>query len=93
MPAYATLLKLSSKGLKDISKAASLYEEGKRAAEKIGVKLVCAYATLGPCDAICIYEAPNEKVAARLALWFATKMGGSAETWTLIPMEEFEQIT
>ena len=91
MPTYATLVKFTSEaiGRIDVAKA---YEEGTKIAEQIGIKPIGAYATLGPYDMMLIYEAPDEKVAAGMAMASATKWGGRSETWTLIPMEEFAKL-
>jgi uncharacterized protein with GYD domain len=40
-----------------------------------------------------IYEAPNEKAAAALPPSFAPQGSGQTTTWTLIPMEEFAQLS
>ena len=92
MPAYATLVKFTTEGLRSIDDIGKAFEEGMKMAEQMGIKLIGAYATLGPNDMMLLYEAPDEKVAAGMAMTFATKWGGQSETWTLIPMEEFAKL-
>ena len=89
MPTYATLTKFTSEGLRSIGDLGKAYDEGTKMAQQMGIKSIGAYATLGPYDMMFIYEAPDEKVAAGMAVSMATKWGGETETWTVIPMEEF----
>lgn len=93
MPIYATLVKFTSEGLKSIGELGRAYEEGQKAAQQMGIKSVGAYATLGPYDMMFIYEAPDEKAAAGLCVSMATQWGGETETWTVIPMAEFVNLT
>ncbi len=92
MPTYATLVKLTPQALSSMGDPGKAYEEGKKMANQMGMKFIGAYATLGPYDMIFISQAPDEKVAAGMAMAFMTKWGGQTETWTLIPMEEFAQL-
>ena len=59
----------------------------------MGIKHLAAYGVLGPYDMMFMYEAPNEKAAAALPLSFAPQGSGQTTTWTLIPMEEFMQLS
>ena len=62
------------------------------ALEKIGVRLIGAYALLGRYDMIFIYEAPDEKVAMSLALTSSTGSYLPSETWTAVPMKDFVKL-
>ena len=68
-------------------------DEGMKMATEMGIKLIGTYATLGPYDVMLLYEAPDEKVAAGIAMGFGAKWGGRSETWTLIPVEELPKVT
>ncbi len=93
MATYVTLLKFTSEGLKSITDIGKAWEEGRKTAEKMGIKSIGAYSLLGPHDMMFIYEAPDEKAAAGLCLALASKKGDAqTETWTAIPMEEFAQL-
>lgn len=89
---YATLVKFTSQALSSVRDPGKAYNEGVKMAAQMGIKTIGAYATLGPYDMMLLYEAPDEKVAAGMAMAFATKWGGQSETWTLIPMEEFTKL-
>jgi uncharacterized protein with GYD domain len=62
MPIYVTLFNLTEKGVKHIKEAPERIEEGIKAAESIGGKLMGFYATLGEYDYISIGEAPSDEV-------------------------------
>ena len=93
MTTYVTLIKLSGQSMKDIGNFGKIYEEGVKTGQQMGIKSIGAYATLGPYDAMFIYEAPDEKAAAAMVLSIVAKQGGETETWTAIPMADFAQLT
>ena len=93
MPTYVSLVRMTEGGLKSIASFGKSWEEGKQRAEAMGIKHIAAYGVLGPYDMMFLYEAPNEKAAAGLPLSFAPQRSGQTTTWTLIPMEEFMQIS
>ena len=92
MATFISLVKFSGESMKKIGDFGGVYEEGVKMGQQMGIKSIGAYATLGPYDAMFIYEAPDEKTAAAMVLSIATKQGGETETWTAIPMEEFTQL-
>ena len=93
MATFMTLIKFSGESMKTISEFGKVYEEGTKMGQQMGIKTIGAYATLGPYDAVFIYEAPDEKAAAAMVISIAAKQGGETETWTAIPMEEFTKLT
>ena len=57
------------------------------------VKRLASYTLLGPYDFMHIIEAPNEIMAAKVAL-LVNRFGTAAtQTLTAIPFEEFKQVT
>jgi uncharacterized protein with GYD domain len=92
MATFISLVKFSGESMKNIGDFGSVYQEGMKMGQQMGIKSIGAYATLGPYDAMFIYEAPDEKIAASMVLSIATKQGGETETWTAIPMEEFAKL-
>lgn len=89
MATFVTLVKFTSEGLKGIGDLGKRFEEGLKMAERMGIKTIGAYGLLGPYDMMFIYEAPDEKAAARMPLSFASGGGSQTETWMAIPLEEF----
>jgi len=92
MATFVTLVKFSAETLKNMGDFGSVYKEGAEMGRQMGIKSIGAYATMGPYDAMFIYEAPDEKTAICMVMALATKQGGTTETWTAIPMEEFTQL-
>lgn len=92
MATFISLVKFSGESMKNIGDFGNVYQEGMKMGEQMGIKSIGAYATLGPYDAMFIYEAPDEKAAAALVISMAAKQGGETETWTAIPMDDFSNL-
>jgi uncharacterized protein with GYD domain len=92
MATFITLVKFSAETVKNMGDFGSVYEEGVKIGQQMGIKSIGAYATMGPYDAMFIYEAPDEKTAIGMVMSIATNQGGTTETWTAIPMEEFTKL-
>ena len=92
MATFVTLVKFSAESLKNMGDFGGVYEEGVKMGQQMGIKSIGAYATMGPYDTMFIYEAPDEKTAIGMVMSIATKQGGTTETWTAIPMEEFTKL-
>lgn len=92
MPTYATLVRFTAQEVTSMTNTRNALEEGVKMATEMGIKLISAYATLGPYDVMLLYEAPDEKVAAGMVMGFGAKWGGRSETWTLIPVEELPKL-
>jgi len=68
MNTYITLMKLTDQGAKDLKEAPKRIEDGLKAFEKMGGKLIGFYATLGEYDYIGIGEASSDEVATAFNL-------------------------
>ncbi len=95
MPTFALLTKLASEEAKNPSLRA---QRGRRWMARVrakcpGVKWIAHYAMLGPYDFLDIYEAPNEEVAAQVAMLTLALGASAAESWTLIPYDRFLKLT
>ena len=62
-------------------------QENMKTAESWGVKFHQGFFTLGPYDAVWISEAPDEKVALRVAMLFSS-MGGSSVSMPAVSSDE-----
>ena len=56
------------------------------------VKRIASYALLGEYDFLHIFEAPDPKIAAKVALLAQTFGAGTTQTLTAIPIDEFRAI-
>ncbi len=81
MPTYITLYKLTDQGVKDIKNAPGRIEEGIKAFEAMGGKLVGFYAAMGEYDYVSIGEAPSDEVAMTFMLGLGSR--GNVRTTTL----------
>jgi uncharacterized protein with GYD domain len=81
---FVTLVKNTQAPSKE---AAMKMQENQKTAESWGVKFHQGFFTLGPYDGVWITEAPDEKVALRVALLF-NSMGGSSVSMPAIAADE-----
>ncbi len=56
------------------------------------VKVLAHYAILGPYDFMCIYEAPDEKTAAKVSLLSRARGAFQVESWHAIPSREIAEL-
>lgn len=56
------------------------------------VKVLAHYALLGPYDFMCIYEAPDEKTAAKVSLLSRARGAFQVESWHAIPSREIAEM-
>jgi len=81
---FVTLVKNTQAPSKE---AGMKMQENMKTAESWGVKFHQGFFTLGPYDAVWISEAPDEKVALRVAMLFSS-MGGSSVSMPAISSDE-----
>jgi uncharacterized protein with GYD domain len=94
MATYILLTKLSPEESKKIHNRAKLghvwLDEVKAKCPE--VKFISHYALLGKYDFMDIYEAPDEKVAAKVSLISLSNGAYSSESITAIPYKEFTEL-
>ena len=92
MPTYICLYKLTDQGIKGIKDAPKRIEDGIKAFEAMGGKVLGFYATMGEYDYVSIGEAPNDDVAMTYLLVLGS--GGNVKTTTLkaFTPEEFAEL-
>ena len=92
MPTYIVLYKLTDQGIKNIKEAPQRIEEGIKALEAAGGKVIGFYSVMGEYDYVSIGEAPNDESAVALALAIGSQ--GNVRTTTLkaFTKEEFAEI-
>ena len=91
MATYILVTKLSPELTKDLKKRAEI---GRQWIERVRkncpeVKFLAHYALLGPYDFLDIYEAPDEKSAAKVSMISLSGGAVAAESWTAIPYKDF----
>lgn len=94
MATFVLLSKVSSEGASQVKSLAQADKkfEAQLKAQCPDVKRVASYALLGAYDFLHIFEAPDAREAAKVAL-LANSFGvGTTQTLTAIPFSEFEEI-
>lgn len=94
MATYVLLTKLSAQSLGTPSKRENI---GRQWLDEVKakcpeVKWLEHFALLGPFDFMDIYEAPNEEVAAKVAMITMSKGAVKCESWTALPYKRFLKI-
>jgi uncharacterized protein with GYD domain len=94
MTTFVLLSKISLEGAKHMRSLAQMDQEfQKKLEEKFPeVERIASYALLGAYDFLHVFEAPDAKVAAKVALLANTFGVSSTETLTAIPFEEFREM-
>jgi uncharacterized protein with GYD domain len=92
MPIYITLFNVTEKGMKNIKDAPKRIEEGIKAAESIGGKLIGFYATMGEYEYVSIGEAPNDEVHMTFLLGLAAQGYVRTKTLKAFTKEEFGEM-
>lgn len=95
MQTYILMTKLSpdiSKQMKDRSQLGRKWLEQVKA-KCPEVKFLSHYALLGDYDFMDIYEAPDNKTAAKVSMISLSNGAFQAESWSAIPYKEFVELT
>jgi uncharacterized protein with GYD domain len=92
VPVYISLMKWTSQGLGGLPGWRDRIEEGERAIEERGGKLLDAFVTLGRFDLVEIFEAPDDETAYQCLVAVAKHGNVTTETLRAFTREEAEGI-
>ena len=92
LPIYVSLMRFLSPGFGGLPAWRDRIEEGERAIEERGGKLIGVYVTLGRYDVVEIFEAPDDETAAQILVAVARSGNVTTETLRAFTREEAEQI-
>lgn len=81
MPAYIMLMSLTEQGIKSIKDAPARIEQGLKAFEAMGGKVIGFYTVMGQYDYVAIGEAPSDEVVMTFLLGLGAL--GNVRTTTL----------
>lgn len=93
MPGYISLLKFTQKGIADIKGSPGRVNQAKALAQKMGIKWVGFWTTLGEYDAVAIVDAPNDQVAATYVLAIVSQGNVTTQSMRAFSEEEWAQVT
>ena len=88
MATYIGLLKYTDQGIKDIKGGPARLAAARRAATKLGCKIVSFHLTFGPYDAVTVVDAKDDESMAAFTLATATQ--GNVGTLTMRAFNETE---
>jgi uncharacterized protein with GYD domain len=89
MATYILLSTLTDEGAKTIKSNPARIKEVNAELEKLGVRVMAQYATLGSYDFVNIVEAPDNMAIARVSAELASRGSVKIATLPAIPIDEF----
>jgi uncharacterized protein with GYD domain len=90
MATYIVFINWTDQGIRAVKGAPKRLEDGKKAIEAAGGKMISYYLTMGRYDGVFVFEFPNDEVAATWAL--DTGRQGNIRTETLKAFPEDEAL-
>ena len=88
MAGYVSLFKYTEKGMSDIKALPDQIAKAKELFQKMGVRLVGVWLTMGQYDGVAIFDAPDDQTMA--AVLMSQEMRGLSATQTLRAFSEEE---
>jgi uncharacterized protein with GYD domain len=92
MPGYIGLLKYTQQGLADIKNGPERINQSKALAQKMGIRPIGVWVTMGPYDLVIIGEAPDDQTIAAFSLALAKGGNVTSTTMRALSEEEFAQV-
>jgi len=92
MPLFVRLVTTSDQGVRNIKQSAAQLAEARKVMEVNRVKLLHAWTTLGPYDAVSVLEAPDAATMAKVSALIAAQGNYRAITMAAVPFEEFTKL-
>jgi len=94
MAMYMTMVRFTHQEARGIASFCREWQDSAKRIEGLGVKLLGSYGILGPYAMAFIYDAPAQEKAASVPLSISyLDPGIQTETWSVIPMEDFAELT
>lgn len=92
MAGYILLMKYTQQGLADIKNSPQRIQEAIAAAEKLGIRKVGVWVTMGEYDLVAVGDAPNEQAVAAFALSLGRQGNVTTQTMRAFSEDEFAQL-
>ncbi|MDA8307510.1 MAG: GYD domain-containing protein [Deltaproteobacteria bacterium] len=89
MPVYASFLKLTSEGNKEIAKSRERFEQGRKNVERLGGKVLSAYYIVSRGEYLILSEFPDENARVKSMVNMLERGTVSYEVFKALPVEEF----
>ena len=92
MAGYISLLKYTQQGLANIKASPERIKQAKAAAEKMGVRNVGVWVTMGEYDLVAVWDAPDDQAMSAFMLSLAKLGNVTTQTMRALSEEEFAQV-
>jgi len=92
MPGYISLYKFTEQGLANIKESPQRIKDAKAFAEKLGMKVIGVWVTMGEYDLVSVGDAQNDEVIALFALALAGQGNVTTQTMRALSEDEFAQV-
>lgn len=92
MTTYVTLLNFTDQGLAKITDSPGRLDEARKTLEDMGGRIVQFLLTMGECDAVLIYEAPDDAASARFQLLLGQRGAVRGRTMKAFPEAAYREI-
>lgn len=92
MPRYVGLINWTDQGIRNYRDTVRRVEEGRAAAEQLGVRILDVYWTLGRFDIVVVSEAPDDEAATAFLLQLGSLGNVRTETLRAFDADEMTRI-
>jgi uncharacterized protein with GYD domain len=92
MPRYVGLINWTDQGIRNYRDTVRRVEEGRAAAEQLGVRILDVYWTLGRFDIVVVSEAPDDEAATAFLLQLGSLGNVRTETLRAFSADEMTRI-
>jgi uncharacterized protein with GYD domain len=92
MTIYASFLKMTAEGNKEIKRSRERFEKGKRGVEKLGGKILDAYYIVSKGEYLIISEFPDHDARVKSMVHNLQEGNVSYEVFRMLPVEEYFEL-
>lgn len=92
MTIYASFLKMTAEGNKEIKRSRERFEQGKRGVEKLGGKILDAYYIVSKGEYLIISEFPDHDARVKSMVHTLQEGNVSYEVFRMLPVEEYFEL-
>ena len=92
MAMYVSLLQFTDQGVRNVKDTGKRYEAATAEAEKMGVKIINIFWTMGAYDVVVLLDAPNDETVSAFSLKMGSLGNVKSQTMRAFRVEEMESI-
>ena len=92
MAMYVSLLQFTDQGVRNVKDTIKRSEAATAEAEKMGIKIINAFWTMGAYDVVFLLDAPNDETVSAFSLKIGSLGNVKSQTMRAFRVEEMESI-